>query len=193
MQSSPSSRSKLKLKIFGWYQIIGGIVGLLITIWLLAHTGQINGLLLLFILIAFGLYGFSIYCGRLLLTDNYSRGLGLSVINQVLQIIHFAMLGYAYQYASGLMFELGMGINHGLKFNFNFALNSIWQLSIGTNNRSFLLAINLVAIYWLYFIEKLRIAIKQEQANIEELQHDDGLQPNKLGNDDELTDSQPAL
>jgi uncharacterized membrane protein len=175
MQSFLSSRSKLKLKIFGWYQIIGGIAGLLITIWLLAHTGQINGLVLLLILVAFGLYGFSIYCGRLLLTDNYSRGLSLSIINQALQIIHFAMLGYAYQYSSGLMFELGMGVNQGLKFNFNFALNSIWQLSIGTNDRSFTLAINLVAIYWLYFIEKLRIAIKQEQANMEELQYDDGL------------------
>jgi len=193
MQSFLSSRSKLKLKIFGWYQIIGGIAGLLITIWVLAHTGQINGLILSLILVAFGLYGFSIYCGRLLLTDNYFRGLSLSIINQALQIIHFAMLGYAYQYASGVMFELGMVANHGLKLNFNFTLNSVWQLSIGTTEKPFILAVNLVAIYWLYYIEKLRMAIKQEHVNKEEFQQGDGLQIDKLGSNGEIKDGQPAL
>lgn len=65
-----SKKSNIKLKILAWYQIIGGIAGLLITIWLLARTGQINGLILLILLFASGLYVFSIYCGRLLLTIN---------------------------------------------------------------------------------------------------------------------------
>jgi len=168
MQPFISPRSKLKLKILGWYQIIGGIIGLLITVWLLAHTGQINGLMLLLLLIAFGLYGFSIYCGRLLFT-NYAKGLSFSVINQALQIVHFAMLGYAYQYVSGLIFEIGMSKRPGfnLTFNFNFTLNSTWQLSIGTSDRSFVLAINLVAVAWLYYIGKLRKTLKTERENFE--------------------------
>ena len=170
MQPFISSKSKIKLKILGWYQIVGGIIGILMTVWLLAHTGQINGLMLLLLLIAFGLYGFSIYCGRLLFKD-YAQGLKLSVINQAIQIIHFAMLGYAYQYISGLMFEIGLSKKPGfnLIFNFNFALSSTWQLSVGTSDRSFILAINLMAIGWLYYIEKLKITLKTEQLNFEEL------------------------
>ncbi|MEZ2337192.1 hypothetical protein [Mucilaginibacter sp. RCC_168] len=172
MQPFTSSRSKLKLKILGWYQIVGGIVGLLITIWLLAHIGQINGLILLLLLIVFGLYSFSIYCGRLLFT-NYDKGLNLSVINQILQIAHFSMLGYAYQYVSGLVFEIGMSKKPGfnLIFNFNFT-NSTWQLSVGTSDRSFVLAINLVAIAWLYYIEKLRKTLNAERESFENLSTD---------------------
>ena len=107
-----SKQSRIKLKVLAWYQIVGGITGLLLTIWLIAQTGQINGLILLVLLFATGLYSFSIYCGRLLMTDKYLTGFKLSLVNQAIQILQFAMLGYAFWYASGLMFTLGIKVNN---------------------------------------------------------------------------------
>lgn len=162
-----SKSSKLRLKILAWYQIIGGILGLLLTIWLIAHMQQINGLILLIILFAASLYSFSIYCGRLLLTDKYLTGFKLSIINQIIQIPQFAMLGYAFWYASGLMFTLGVRLSDGLTFTFDFGLFSTYQISIATGETVFKLAINLVAIYMVYFTRKLRSTIQLEKAIFE--------------------------
>jgi len=162
-----TKRSKIKLRVLAWYQIIGGIAGLLITIWLIARTAQINGLILLVLLFAMGLYGFSIYCGRTLLTDKYLLGFKLSIINQAMQILQFAMLGYAFYYVSGSMVILGIKVNNGFTFNFDFGLYSKWQISIATDETEFRLGINLVAIYAIYFIDKLRSTIAEEKANYE--------------------------
>jgi len=158
-----SKDSKIRLKIFAWYQIVGGVAGLLLTIWLIAHLEQINGLILLIILFATGLYAFSIYCGRLLLTPKYPRGLRLSYINQVIQIPQFAMLGYAFWYVSGLMLTLGVIVGDGFNFTFNFSLTSTYQISIATGETAFKLAINIAAIFALYFIDKLKTTIKGEE------------------------------
>lgn len=185
MQSRLSPKSKSKLKLFGWYQIIGGVAGLLITVWILAHTQQLNGLVLILFLIAFGLYGFSTYCGRLLLNDNYLKGLNLSVINQALQILHFAMLGYAFLYIAGLKLEIGLSTGHvGIQFNFDFGLLSTWQLSVNSEDRSFILAVNLVAIYWLYYIEKLKIALNKELADHKESEMDNSQNAGEVGRND---------
>jgi hypothetical protein len=165
-----SKKSNIKLKILAWYQIIGGIAGLLITVWLLARTEQINGLILLIILFAFGLYIFSIYCGRLLLTNKYLLGFKLSLINQAMQLFQFGMLGYAFWYVSGLMFITGIKIHDGFTFIFNFGLMSTWQISIATNEREFMIAINLVAIYFVYYTQNLKSAIINEEAGFNELE-----------------------
>jgi hypothetical protein len=164
-----SKKSAIKLKVLAWYQIVGGITGLLLTIWLIAHTGQINGLMLLILLFATGLYGFSIYCGRLLMTTKYLTGFKLSLINQAIQILQFAMLGYAFWYASGLMFTLGIKVNNGFTFTFDFGLFSTYQISLATGETEFKLAINLVAIYAIYFIQNLRSTIAQEKTDVDSL------------------------
>jgi hypothetical protein len=187
-----SLKSKRKIKIFGWYQLIGGVVGLLLTIWLLARAGQMTGILTLLFLVAFGLYIFSCYCGWLLVKNNFIKGLNLSVVNQALQVLHFAMFGYAYSFSSGLLFSIGMGIKQGLVFNFDAELTSTWQLSVGTNSTSFILAINLVAIYFLYFIEKLKTAIQQESKDFEEVQSDDDWQKSELDQSHDTVADEPA-
>ncbi|MFI5162037.1 MAG: hypothetical protein ACHQHN_12220 [Sphingobacteriales bacterium] len=103
-----SKKSKIKLKVLGWYQIIGGIAGVLVTIWIVTQLGQVNSWLILIILFVLCLYAFSIYTGRLLLTSRYPTGLKLSIINQAMQILQFAVVGYAFLYVWGLMFTIGI-------------------------------------------------------------------------------------
>jgi hypothetical protein len=165
-----SKKSAIKLKVLAWYQIIGGITGLLLTIWLIAHTGQINGLILLILLFATGLYSFSFYCGRLLMTNKYLIGFKLSLINQAIQILQFAMLGYAFWYASGLMFTLGIKVNNGFTFTFDFGFFSTYQISLAIDETEFKLAINLVAIYVIYFTRNLRTTIAQEKIDFDSLE-----------------------
>jgi hypothetical protein len=179
MQLFPSKKTKIKLKILAWYQIVGGILGILLSFWLLAHTDPISGLILILYLIAFGLYVFSIYCGRLLLIDKYSTGLNLSIINQALQILSFSMFGYSFMYVSGMMFlgEITMfqddnGFRLGLHFlssgkelfvGFNFFPFSQWRLFFNSEGTPFQLAINFLAIYLIYFGYKLLKTTKHEK------------------------------
>jgi hypothetical protein len=160
--------------------IAGGITGLLLTVWLIAHTVQITGLILLILLFATGLYSFSIYCGHLLMTNKYLKAFKLSLINQAIQILQFAMLGYAFWYASGLMFTLGMKVNNGFTFTFDFGLFSTYQISLATIETEFKLAINLVAIYVIYFILNLRSTIVQEKINFDFLEISNEKQEERL-------------
>ena len=165
-----SKKSAIKLKILGWYQIVGGAFGVLLTFWLLAKTEQVSGLLLILYLAAFSLYAFSVWCGRLLLTDKYIKGLNLTIVNQAMQIISFTMLGYAFMYVSGAMLLGQIEIDHGFTMGFHFGLSSEWRIYFQSDDRSFNLAINFVAIYLLYFTDKLHTTIKNEKAGYEEEQ-----------------------
>src|SRR6185312_8988857 len=109
---------KGKLKGLAYYQIIGGVLGICLTIWLLAQTGTITGLVIILFSVALGLYSFSIYSGQQLLKGNTKKGLRLSVINQILQTINFAISGFAYKYVAGLMLYVGIKYLDGLTFSF---------------------------------------------------------------------------
>jgi hypothetical protein len=58
---------KPKLRALSIYQIAGGIIGIGLAIYLIVTANSLPGLLLLIILVAIGLYGYSIYCGVTLL------------------------------------------------------------------------------------------------------------------------------
>jgi len=148
--------------------MIGGILGVLLTFWLLAHTDQISGLLLIIYLAALGLYAFSIFCGRLLLTDKYLRGLNLSILNQALQVASFAMFGYAFMYVAGARLLGEMTIDHGITFGLNFSLTSSWRIYVDSDDKSINLAINFVAIYLVFFADKLLTFVRNEKADYEE-------------------------
>jgi len=163
MHSSLTPKSSVKLKVLGWYQVLGGAAGILVTLYILIRTTQISGLLLILYLLVFFLYGFSAWCGRLLLSDKYIRGLKLSIINQALQIVSFFAAGYGYMYVSGLMFFVGIKLVNGFTFNFNFGIISSWQIDINTDAEGTEIAINLVALYLIYFIDKLLRTVKQEE------------------------------
>jgi hypothetical protein len=89
--------------IIGVHQIIGGLIGLF-----LASNIDFDQFLshLFLYLIIIGLFVFSIYCGLDLLI-NKTRGYKLTLINQYPQLAKIILLGYGYEYYTGLIFIVG--------------------------------------------------------------------------------------
>jgi hypothetical protein len=157
-----TGRSKTKLNGLAYYQIGGGIFGIAVTIWSVFGESELSGLQFLLFLVALCLYSFSMYCGRQLLIRQVKSGLRLSTINQVLQSINFAILGYAFKYTAGFLFFLGIDFTNDLKFKFFFSL-STFQFNINFDKQELTVGLNLVAIFVIYLIQKLQDQIENSR------------------------------
>jgi hypothetical protein len=165
----------LTIKIISWLQIIGGIAGLGLIAYLLLSTGTINGPVLLIFSTGIGLFSYSIYSGKSLLTDdNKKTGIILSIFNQAFQVIQWSMFGYAFVYSAGA--ELTIGLQETtFKFNIT-AFISSFQMSIKTDPE-FLFKINLLPILVIYvlvdiFNELTDNSDEEKEIQVEELKVD---------------------
>lgn len=140
----------LTIKIISWLQIIGGVTGIGLVAYLMLQTGTINGAILLIFIIGLGLFIYSIYSGKRLLTDeNKTTGIILSIVNQIVQLFQWSMFGYGLTYSSGA--ELALGVQ-GLSFKFNFAaLISSFKMAINTNDE-FFIKINIIAVLLIFVL-----------------------------------------
>jgi hypothetical protein len=154
-----------KLKGLGIYQIIGGVIGLFITIKLILEQETFPILLLVLFLIPIVLYAYSIYCGILMLKLN-EKGLFHSLINQYLQLINFSILGYMFQFVSGLYLSTGIDLTNLLKFKFNLGISS-WQIIFNGEDENASISINLVALFLIIFIDKIKMKIKERKLELD--------------------------
>jgi len=161
MENNLKKDTVSKLKALGIYQIAGGVVGLLLTVWSILNLTVISALLLLILLIAVLLYSYSIYCG-ILLVRNKIAGLKHSLINQFLQIINFLISGFAFKYISGVFLSFGIDLTDSFYFLFNFGISS-WQISLYGDSEPFIVSFNFVALFLILFIENLKKKIDKEQ------------------------------
>jgi hypothetical protein len=150
-----------KFKALGIYQVAGGVVGLALTFWVISGLSSLPTLSAIIFLAAIGLYGYSCYCGTLLLQKKIS-GLNHSLLNQYLQLVNFAIAGFIYQYISGVLFSIGLEFKISLGFGFNLGISS-WQLIVNDDKNFFALNLNLVAFFLITYIEKLKKKINKEQ------------------------------
>ncbi len=158
-----SNDIKSRIKGLAYYQIAGGVIGIGLTIWLIAQTAIVTGLAILIFILAAGLYTFSIYCGQQLLKGETKTGLKLSVFNQALQTINFAVLGFAFKFVAGLLFSIGIDYTNDFKFNFNFSLCE-FQFNINSDKEMATIGINIIAIYLVYYINKLQQEIENKES-----------------------------
>ncbi|MNX88173.1 hypothetical protein D3C86_1201330 [compost metagenome] len=142
--------SKLKIvNIAGWLQIIGGVVGLGLIAYLLLQTEIINGALLLIFLTGIGLFLFSIYAGKLLCFDEVkNKGLVLTFINQLLQLLQWNVMGYGISYSAGPAVIIGV---KEFAITFNAGLFSNFSMSIRSDSPSFI-SINLIPLVIIIFL-----------------------------------------
>ncbi len=175
--------TSLTMKIIGWFQIIGGVLGLGAVAYLMLNTGQVSGGVMLIFLIGISLFIFSIYAGRhLLIKDNPTFGLILSSINQGLQLFQWKILGWGMLYSSGTQFSVGLETkvdesSRGLLFNFNFkSIYSEFEFAIMSGD-NFRLRINLVALLILIVLVDILKEIKRGQ----ETSTDSLVVENKIG------------
>lgn len=143
-----------QIRAIALYQIIGGILGIALTIWVMFSGEMVVDQMALRIgLFAGGLYVFSILCGRMLFR-NLRRGLVLSIINQVLQVVYFSIGAYGFQYVAGLRIGVGVDMVAGWIFKFRLALSS-FHFSIGTDLGQKFIGVNLVALFLIFWLERL--------------------------------------
>jgi hypothetical protein len=158
--------SNAKIKVLAYYQIAGGLLGIGITIWLIATTEVVTGVLLLILMLAFSLYGFSCYCGRELLRGKIERGLTLSTINQYLQLISFSLPGYAYSFTSGFKVAIGLDFTKEVNLGLNASLSE-FRFNINSDTELITVGINLFAIFVIVLIGRMENAMALETANAE--------------------------
>ncbi|MCP2045339.1 hypothetical protein [Pontibacter sp. HSC-36F09] len=149
-----------QIKAIALYQILGGILGIALTVWVMFSGEMVVDQTALRIgLFAGGLYIFSILCGRMLFR-NPRRGLVLSIINQLLQVVYFSFGAYGFQYVAGLRIGVGVDMVEGWIFKFRLALSS-FHFSFGTDLGQKFIGINLIALFLIFWIERLMEKVKQ--------------------------------
>jgi len=144
----------------GIYQIIGGIIGFVLMLVLLSDLAEIPILLFALLSVAFLLFGYSIWCG-ILLVKKKTSGLKHSTINQFLQLVTVAFLGYSFKYASGVFFTIGFDITDGFLFTFNLGISS-WQMEINSGAPTIAVSLNFVALFLIIYISKLKIKVHSQ-------------------------------
>lgn len=163
MEIIVNKSSQLKLKAFGIYQIFGGVIGLILTVWVISKLVTIPTILLLLLLVPTTLYTYSIFCGILLLKKNIS-GLTHSLANQFLQLVNFSILGLSLQYVSGVFLSIGFDLTNSLLITFNLGFSS-WQLTINDDIEPFTVNFNFIALVLIIFSRKLKKKIYSEEVS----------------------------
>ena len=114
-------------------------------------------LVYLFILLFFA---YSIFCGTLCLKTK-KNALGHSLTNQILQVIGFAIMGFAFNYVSGLYLTIGLDLTDSIKLDFGAGIS---KFDFNLNNEKDRLEVdfNLVAFAVIFWINKLMKKVKEE-------------------------------
>lgn len=165
-----SKSSKNKLRILAWYQIIGGLCGVLIFLWFSIQTDQVHGMLWVIFSIIQVLYCFSIYAGWLLLRDKLILGLKLSIINQSFQIVALTFVRFTYLYVAGMELFITIDTANGFNLGIKYYLGSEATISFYQEEKPLFLGVNLVALILVGLIRKLHNTIKQEKAAFDNLE-----------------------
>ena len=149
-----------KLYLLGAYQIGGGIYGAILTIFIIGGFTSYSIGKILITLFGTALFLFSIYCGYLLVTRRFFKGLKLSVYNNALQIIGVGAAGYHFKFVSGFFAGITLDLTDDIFVGFGFDF-SIITLALGSSNPSVFMTINIVAILVLGFILKIKDKIEK--------------------------------
>jgi hypothetical protein len=111
----------------------------------------------------FAFFAFSIYCGVLCLNTK-DNALQLSLINQILQIIGFAMFGFAFQYAAGIYLTVGLDLTESFNVKFGAGVSK-FDFNFNTGTQRLEVNFNFIALGLIIFIERIKKNIRQEQDN----------------------------
>jgi hypothetical protein len=156
-----TSKIASKLRGLGIYQVAGGAVGLVLIIWAMLNNQQLAGLLILVYLFMLLFFIFSIYCGILCLKKN-KNALRLSLINQILQVIGFAMFGFAFQFAAGIYLTAGIDLTESFNLKFGAGVSK-FDFKINNETQRLEVNFNFIALGLIIFIERIKKQIKEEE------------------------------
>ncbi|MFC4740602.1 hypothetical protein ACFO3U_11425 [Flavobacterium ponti] len=155
-----------KIKTLGFYQIIGGILGCLVTVRFLPSFGSINGGILFLILIIISLHLYSIFCGYLLLKNKLIKGLNLSIFNQFIQILSFGVLGFYFEHISGIYAGIKLNLINDAILTFMSGISSS-AIVINDHIEYKELSINIIALIMVNVIYNLKSEVEKRESKIE--------------------------
>lgn len=153
---------EIKIKYLGFYQLIGGIIGILNTLRFLPNFSQVNGAISLIFLIIFCLYGFSVYCGYLLIKKRNINGLNLSIYNQLIQVLGFGILGYAFQFTAGIYAGIKLNLTNDTILTFMFG-HSAAMINLNSYPNFTEISINFIALFFINMLFNLKSKLEQNK------------------------------
>lgn len=143
------------------YQIIGGIVGLLIASYLFFTTSlseNQNWMGYVSILTPFLFFGFCIYSGILLNKKKYDLGFKFVFISLIMQLVAFDVFGLFYSAINGLGIKLTLDLTKDVLVGFDFHPSHF--LLMFNSDDVFIVKINLVSIAMMFYVSKVFQKIK---------------------------------
>ena len=154
-------RLKKKVNFIEIYQIIGGIIGLLFTSYLLfsSSLSKYQNLMGYISLVTpFLFFGFCIYSGIQLNRKNYEHGLKLVFISLLMQLIAFDVFGLFYSAINGIGVKLTLDLTNDIIVGFDFH-PSHFLIALNSSD-DFIVKINLVTIVMMFYTSKVFQKIK---------------------------------
>ena len=160
MEKVISKETESDLIKLGLYQVVGGAVGLILILWSIYKSPLMSGLLVLIYLLVLLFFGYSILCGILCLKLK-KNALEYSLVNQILQVVGFAMMGFAFKYVAGFFLTIGLNLSDSIKFGFGAGISK-FDFNFNNERERFELDFNLIAFALIYWIDRLMKRVKQE-------------------------------
>ncbi len=149
-----------KMKALGWYQICGGVLGIIFFCYSLYYEGMLTGANLLIYIFILALLSFSIYCGILLINKN-SKGFFFSELNQACQVLQIGVWKISYLYFSGIAAIIGFGWGDKFTPDAYLSLTSASIQITAEETPVLIIGINLVPIIIIYWISKIKNEIQE--------------------------------
>ncbi|HWB25903.1 MAG TPA: hypothetical protein VG738_10510 [Chitinophagaceae bacterium] len=160
MEYELSGPLRTRFLFLAMYQAIGGIMGLLLAAILLSRLQAFSWYIVTVSFISLLLYGFSIYCGMLMF-NQHKQAIRFSIINQFLQLASFSIAGYTYGYVSGICIDAGINLTYAFNWAFSAGF-SAWKIGIARGSDVFVININIVALYLIIFIDRMKKKVREE-------------------------------
>lgn len=160
MRKLISRETDSDLTKLGFYQIAGGILGIIFMLIAIYSNPVLSGIAVLIYLLILLFFGYSILCGFFCVKAR-KNALLLSLANQILQILGFAMMGFAFKYVAGVYFSIGLDLTEGTNLSFGAGVSK-FAFNFNNEEGRLELDINIIALALIYWIDNLMKRIKEE-------------------------------
>ncbi len=159
---------KNQITYLGYYQIIGGAVGLVLILWLMFNILSIGlgSLFLPIYLLLLLPFLLSIYAGYQCIRLK-NNALKWSLFNQILQLLQLGFGTLTFEYYAGVYLGIGFDFTNDLLLRYSFGLSAV-NFSINPGSPQDYMMVNLVALFLIIFITKLEIKVAENESVLQE-------------------------
>lgn len=153
-------------RIVGVYEVVGGGIGFLFSLYILFTNSVIfsSTFLIISFLTATLLYTFMVTAGILLLKES-DHGYSFTKIIQLIQVPHFTIAGFTYLFLTGLQISFTAGSK---SFGLNLTAGNFFDFAFSNEGNGWMIGINLIPIIALILINKKPHAL-EEKIDLNEL------------------------